>query len=77
MWLFRYCVLRRNECGGRGFTLMSRLIKDIYRVCCYDIRSKMYTCLKDEMERQERKKNFMTIPASNKGTGKDRDAERR
>ena len=28
------------------------------------IRSKIYTCLKDEMNRQEHKKNFMTFPAA-------------
>ena len=28
------------------------------------IRSKIYTCLKDEMDRQEHKKNFMTVPAA-------------
>lgn len=28
------------------------------------IRSKIYTCLKDETDRQEHKKNFMTVPAA-------------
>lgn len=28
------------------------------------IRSKIYTCLKDAMDRQEHRKNFMTVPAA-------------
>jgi len=28
------------------------------------IRSKIYTCLKDEMDRQEHRRNFMTVPAA-------------
>lgn len=28
------------------------------------IRNKIYTCLKDEMDRQEHRKNFMTVPAA-------------
>ena len=28
------------------------------------IRSKLYTCLKDEADQQEHKKNFMTVPAA-------------